>query len=209
MSFYSNVTEQDSINLSKLAEKQKNQRVLKINKRILKQTQDIKIAENLSPSTKNLEEVNECFIKLGGILKESNSAIEIDQAIVPFEIDTEEYYIETKKKALPNGIYFSIPMMKTLRALMNSRRSLKLPQDNLGKFSILGITNYTLGGDRRRINDNIFVLTPEIIKMFSTSYLGETVKKVSDVLTMDNNLNNLGYTGDKSSNSKTLLITFT
>ena len=45
MNNYSNVTEQDLMNLRKLAEQQKNQRVLKINNRILKQTHDIKIAE--------------------------------------------------------------------------------------------------------------------------------------------------------------------
>ena len=42
MSIYPNFTEQDLINLRKLAEQQKNQRVLKIKKRILKRTHDIK-----------------------------------------------------------------------------------------------------------------------------------------------------------------------
>ena len=51
MSIYSNVTEQDLINLRKLAEQQKEQRALKIN-RILQQTHDIKLAESLSPITK-------------------------------------------------------------------------------------------------------------------------------------------------------------
>ena len=53
MKIYSNVTEQDLINLRKLAEQQKNQRALKINNIILKQTRDIKLAESLSPITKN------------------------------------------------------------------------------------------------------------------------------------------------------------
>ena len=48
MSVYSNVIEQDLINLRKLAEQQKNQRALKIRNRILKQTHDIKLAESLS-----------------------------------------------------------------------------------------------------------------------------------------------------------------
>ena len=52
MSIYSNVTEQDLINLRKLAEKQKNQRADKIKNRILKQTHDIKLAESLSPIPK-------------------------------------------------------------------------------------------------------------------------------------------------------------
>ena len=53
MSNFSAVTEQDLINLRKLAEQQKNQQVLKIENRILKQTHDIKLAESLSPITKN------------------------------------------------------------------------------------------------------------------------------------------------------------
>ena len=57
MSFYSNVTEQNLINLRILAEQQKNQRANKTNKRNLKQAQDIKSAENLSPITKKIEEV--------------------------------------------------------------------------------------------------------------------------------------------------------
>ena len=42
MSIYSNVTEQDSENLRKLAEQQKNERPLNIRNIILKQTHDIK-----------------------------------------------------------------------------------------------------------------------------------------------------------------------
>ena len=48
MCIYSNVTEQDLINLRKLAEHQKNQRAEKIKNRSLKQTHDIKLAESLS-----------------------------------------------------------------------------------------------------------------------------------------------------------------
>ena len=58
MSIYSIVNEQDLINLRKLAEQQKNQRVLKIKHRILKQTHGIKLAESLSPITRRLDEVN-------------------------------------------------------------------------------------------------------------------------------------------------------
>ena len=59
MSIYSNVTEQDMINLRKLAEQQRNQRGLKIENLFLKQTHDIKLAEFLSPITRKLEEVKE------------------------------------------------------------------------------------------------------------------------------------------------------
>ena len=56
MSIYSNVTEQDLINLRKLAEQQKNQRALKIKNRILKQTHDEKLAESLSSNTEPTKE---------------------------------------------------------------------------------------------------------------------------------------------------------
>ena len=55
MSIYSNVTEKDLDNLRKLAEQQKQQRALKIKNRILKQTHDVKLAESLSPITKELK----------------------------------------------------------------------------------------------------------------------------------------------------------
>ena len=58
MSISSNVTEQDLINLRKLAEQQKEQRALKIRNKILKQTHDKKLAESLSPITEKLDEVN-------------------------------------------------------------------------------------------------------------------------------------------------------
>ena len=52
MSIYSNVSEQDLINLRNLAEQQKNQRAEKIKNRSLKKTHHIKLAELLPPITK-------------------------------------------------------------------------------------------------------------------------------------------------------------
>ena len=73
MSIYSNVTEQDLINLRKLAEQQKEQRALKIKNRIfLKQTHDIKLAESLSPITKKLDTNNESTKQVGEIVKKSD-----------------------------------------------------------------------------------------------------------------------------------------
>ena len=64
MSIYSNVTEQDMINLRKLAEQQKEQRAIKTKNRVLKQTYDIKLAESLSPITRKLDTINESAKKL-------------------------------------------------------------------------------------------------------------------------------------------------
>ena len=73
MSIYSNVTEQDLINLRKLADQQKNQRAEKIKNRISKQTHDNKLAESLSPITKKIDEVKETTQELGDVIKVSNT----------------------------------------------------------------------------------------------------------------------------------------
>ena len=73
MSIYSDVIEQDFINLRKLTEQQINQRALKIRNRILRQTHDNKLPESLSPITKKSDEVKQSTQKLGEIVKERNT----------------------------------------------------------------------------------------------------------------------------------------
>ena len=68
MSIYPNATEEDMINLRKLAEQQKNQRAEKFKNRTLKQTHNIKLVESLSPITKKLDESTS---KIGDVIKES------------------------------------------------------------------------------------------------------------------------------------------
>ena len=88
MSIYSNVTEQDFMNLRELAEQQKDQRALKNKNRILKQTHDVKLAESLCRITKKLEEIKESTQKIGEIVKESNTpqlAIENTRNALPIE----------------------------------------------------------------------------------------------------------------------------
>ena len=53
-------------------------------------------------------------------------------------------------------------MMEVLGALINSKSSLTLIQNDSGRESILRTPIYTLGGDKIPINDNIYDLTPEI-----------------------------------------------
>ena len=71
MDINSNVTQKDLINLRRLADQQKEQRALRVKNRILKQTHDIKLAESLSPITKELHEVKETTQKIGDVIKES------------------------------------------------------------------------------------------------------------------------------------------
>ena len=70
MSIYSNVTEQDFFNLRKLVKQQKNQRAPNFKNRVSRQTHDVKLAESLSPITKNLDESTK---KISEVIKESNS----------------------------------------------------------------------------------------------------------------------------------------
>ena len=62
--------EQDLMNLRKLAEQQKAQRVLENKNKILKQTHDIKLAESLRPITKKLDKINESTKNIGKVIKE-------------------------------------------------------------------------------------------------------------------------------------------
>ena len=73
MSSYSDVTEQNLVNLRKLAEQQKNQRAPKLENGIFKQTHDQALAESLSPITKKLDEVKQSTQKLGEFVKENNT----------------------------------------------------------------------------------------------------------------------------------------
>ena len=72
-SVYSNVTEQDLINLRKLAEQQKDQRAFQFKNRISKQSYDVKLAESFSPINIKLDEFKKSSQKLGEIVKESNT----------------------------------------------------------------------------------------------------------------------------------------
>ena len=196
MSIYPNVMEQDLINLLKLAEQQKKHRAPKIKDRISKQTHYLKLAQSFSPITKKLEEVNGSTKKSGKVGKESSSENENYQKVVPVEIESEDETFQTSISNLPNSKNFSTVMTETLGALMNSRISLKLIQIDSGRASILGVPFYTLGGNRIKMNDSVYDLTPEIYKVLSsTSYAGKTMKNENDILMMNNIIEDLGYTG--------------
>ena len=185
MCLYSNITEQDLVNLRKLAEQQKNERAQKIKNRILKQTHDVKLAENLSPITKKVYTINENTKEIGEVINETNSKVDI--------------------KALPNSSKFSNSMRQMIGSLMNSRNSLKITQDESGRANILGVP-IQISGDIIKINENVYELTPEIYKALTyTTYTGNTKKDENDTLMMYNIIRNLGYngTGDRDSKRKT------
>ena len=204
MSIYSNVTEQDLVSVRKLAQQQKNQRTLEIINRILKQTHDVKLAESLSPFTKKIDEVNKSTKKISEVIKESNSENANNQEKVPVEIKSEDGNIQTNLRALPNSSIFSESISKTIGRLMSSLNSLKIKSSPSGA-TILGVPIYTIGGDKLRIRDNVYELTPEIYKALSdTGPTGKDMKNENDILMMYNIIKDLGYTGigDKPSKRK-------
>ena len=189
MSIYSNVTEEDLINLRKIPEQQKNERALKIKNRILKQTHDVKLAENLSPITKKLDTINESIKEMGEVIKETNSKVDI--------------------KALPNNSKFCNSMTQIIGSLMNSRNSLKNTQDESGKANILGVPIQISEGDTIKVNENVYELTPEIYKALThTTYTINTMKDENDILMMYNIIRDLGYNGegDRDSKRKTFFL---
>ena len=109
------------------------------------------MATNFSPITKKIEDFNECTKKL----REK-------QKLVPIENKN----LQTNITSLPNRSKFSNNVMETLGALMNSCKYLNLIQHDWGRTSILGISIHTLGGDRLKIDDNSYDLTPEVYKIY-------------------------------------------
>ena len=91
MSINSYVTEQDLMNLRKLAEQQKNQRALQIKNRNLKETHDVKLAESLSPIAEKLDEVNNSTQEKGEIIKKSQPSQNIKTIFTKFRKSNTSY----------------------------------------------------------------------------------------------------------------------
>ena len=93
-------------------------------------------------------------------------------------------------------------MTKTLGKLMSRLNSLNINSSPSGA-TILGTPIYTLGGDKLRIRNTVYEITPEVYKALSyTGYNGDTIKSENDILLLNNFLNDLGYTGDGDKPSK-------
>ena len=158
MSIYSNVTEQDLINLRKLAEQQKNQRAEKIKNRFSKQTHVIKLAEFLSPITKKLDEVNNSTQKIGDVFKESQPRtpqLAIENTPAPQSIENNERVIydddlENASKNMTTNIGFSKTYYDHERGWIWNGHPVKM-----------------LGGTEVEINDKIFNRTQGIQNVFT------------------------------------------
>ena len=140
MSIYSNVSEQNLINLRKLAQKQKKQRALKIGNRILKKTHDDKLAESLSPLTKRLDLIEKNKgEKIGELIKKSESespAIENTQtkAETP-AIENIKPILRNSESQTPKLVSASDELVKTFSKMNDSKSFFKVTRDAKGKFS--------------------------------------------------------------------------
>ena len=106
MSVYSNVTEQDLINLRKLAEQHKNQRAEKIENRILKQTLDVKLAESSSLFTEKVDEVNKSTQEVGEIIKKAQPSQNIKTILQNSQSQTPALENITGAKSLRDTLAF-------------------------------------------------------------------------------------------------------
>ena len=93
-------------------------------------------------------------------------------------------------------------MTNTLGKLRSSANSLRIKSSPSGA-SILGVPIYTLVGDKLRILDFDYELTPESYKALSyTGYTGKTMKNENDNLMMNNIVKDSFYTGNGDRESK-------
>ena len=109
MSIYSNVAEQDLNNLRELADQQKNERALKIKNRLLKQSDEIKLSESLSPIFKKLDEVNESNQKVGEIVKGSNTP--------QLALENTHNAIHVENEQIQPGVIYDTSLENTLNIL--------------------------------------------------------------------------------------------
>ena len=177
MSIYSNVTEQDLINLRKLAQQQKEERAEKIKNRILKKTHDKKLAESFSPITEKLDEVNKTTREsLSPITKQ---IAKLDQKSEVIDGNTQTPVIENTN--------ISRSLLDTLAFMKTSKNFFNLTEDS-GKVYWNGENIEPLGGNRISIKDIEYNITPDIQAYFTntklTSKFSDDIEKetVFDIL---------------------------
>ena len=188
MSIYSNVTEQDLINLRKLAEQQKNQRAIKIKNRILEKTHDNKLAESLSPLSKRLDLVeNNKGEKIGDIIKISESesetlAIENTQT-QPETPAIENTQTQPETPAIENiqtqpGVLYDVSLENTLTNMKDKEKGFfKITEENGQRFWNGKPVN--ISGDSRIEIDGInFNITPDLQNVF-TDTTGKSLEKLN------------------------------
>ena len=155
MSIYSNVTEEGLINLRKLAEQQKNERALKIKIKILKQTHDKKLPESLSPITIRLDLIeNNKGVKIGDIIKKSQE-------------ETPQLAIESTPVENNEEVIQDVELQNTLNYMKNNVGFFNIEERDNGDVFWNGFPVERMGGNKLKINENIFDITPGIQKVLT------------------------------------------
>ena len=177
MSIYSNVTEQDLINLRKLAEQQKNQRAIKIKNIILEKTHDKKSAESLSPLRKRLDLIeNNKGEKIGDIIKKSESESET--------LAIENTQTQPETPALENtqtqpGVLYDVSLENTLTNMKNKEKGFfKIREDKNGQRYWNGVPVNISGDSRIEIDGKNFNISPDLQNVF-TDTTGKSLKKLN------------------------------
>ena len=174
MSIYSNVCEQDLINLRKLAEQQKNERALKIKNRISKETHNEKLAESLKPITKRLD------------LVENNKGEKIGELNKKLEQETpaiENTQTQPETPAIENtqtqpGILYDVSLENTLTNMKDKEKGFfKKIEDENGQKFWNGIPVVISGDSRIEIKGKDFNITPSLGNVF-TDTTGKSLKKI-------------------------------
>ena len=203
MSIYSNVTEQDLINLRKLAQQQNNQRALKIKNRILKQTHDVKLAESLSPITEKLDDtskklgevIKESTQNLGNVIKENNTPqLAIENTTQP-GIEDNQLPIENDQDNTQPGILYDVSLENTLTNMKNKQKVFfKIEEDENGQRLWNGIPVEISGDSRIEIKGKDFNITPNLQNVF-TDTSGKSLKKLDkmEIITYKQLLKTLNY----------------
>ena len=185
MSFYSNVTEEDMINLRKLAEQQKEQRALKTRNKILKQTHDKKLAESLSPITTRLDLVeSNKWVRIGDIIKKS-------QQVTPqLAIENTQTQSKTPQAAIENtltpqpveyneGVIYDVELENTLNNIKNNAGFFKIEERDNGDVFWNGFPVEKIAGNKIKINEIVFEITRGIQKVL-TDTSNIPIKKLND-----------------------------
>ena len=134
--------------LRKLAEQQKEQRAPKINKIILRQTHDIKLAENLSPITKKLDEVKETTQESWDVFKNSQPvppqlAIENTPTLQPIENN--------------EGVIFDVELENTTKNMRENTGFFKTHADPERGWMLNTYPIKMLRGTEVEINEKIMI----------------------------------------------------
>ena len=137
----------------------------------MKITPAIKLAESLSPITKNRSEVKEFTQELGEIVKESNTpqlAIENNNNTLPIE-----------NEQLVSGVIYDTSLENTLSKMKRHKGFFNLEGRYNGDIVWNGFPVEKIGGNKLKINEKIYKISDDLQIVF-TNTSNIPLKKLND-----------------------------